>query len=179
MQREEFAVDLSPMICQWSLMARAKYIDATATPRAVSASVLEALGKGLLIATASVVAGLWFGTVNAAAGMWAIGLVATGGIACTVGSVLVKHMRCGHYERKTGGSPDAANASKVTAPTPAVEAAEDIAPEEFGARRRVMDRQQREPGASRGGVDELDSPSSGDFRSRLSGSGSNGWDTGR
>jgi hypothetical protein len=131
-------------------MARSKYRDAEDMPRTISSGVLDALGRGFLICSASVMAGLWFGTVNMATGMWAIGLVAAGGIACMVGSAMVKHAWCGHSERKTGGSPHAAKIGRGTPPVAAVEPAQETAPEEYRARRSVVDGRRREHGAGTG-----------------------------
>ena len=129
-------------------MPRSKYTDAGDTPRTVSASVLDALGRGFLIATASFVAGTMLGTASLAVGLWTIGVIAASGVACMVGSALVRNAGCYRYARKSGGSSRAAHAGKVAAPV--VEAAEDVAPEEYRARRRVMDGRQREHGTGRG-----------------------------
>src|SRR5262245_33598039 len=115
-------------------MPRWKYTDPRETPRTVSASVLDALGRGFLIATASFVAGTMLGTANLAVGLWTIGVIAAGGVACLVGSALVKNLGCQRWARKSGWPPHAANAGKAAAEAPAVEAAEEVAPEEFRAR---------------------------------------------
>src|SRR5262245_57101445 len=100
-----FVVDLSPLIWQWSLMARSKHRDARETHHTVSAGILDALGRGFLIATASVLAGLCFGTAHLAIGLWAIGLAAASGVGCMVGSALIRNAGCDRCEKKAGGSP--------------------------------------------------------------------------
>src|SRR5690242_17945406 len=112
-------------------MARWKYTDPAETPRTVSAGVLDALGRGFLIATASFLAGTMLGTASLPVGMWTLGVIAAGGIGCLVGSALVKNMGCHRWEKKSGWAPHAANVRKVAAATPAVEAAEEVAPEEY------------------------------------------------
>jgi hypothetical protein len=82
--------------------------------------------------------------------MWTLGVIAVGGIGCLVGSALVKNMGCQRWARKSGWSPHAANAGKAVAATPAVEAAEEVAPEEWRARLRVMEGRRREHGSGRG-----------------------------
>jgi hypothetical protein len=131
-------------------MARWKYTDPIETPRTVSAGVLDALGRGLLIATASFLAATMLGTANVPVAMWTLGVIAAGGVGCLVGSVLVKNIKCPRWTRTSGWSPHAANAGKAAAATPAVEAAEEVAHEEWKARRRVMEGRQREHGTGRG-----------------------------
>jgi hypothetical protein len=118
----------------------------------VAANILDACGRGFLIATAGVVAGLMFGTVHLAAmglGLWTIGVAATGGVGCLIGSALVRQVA---YDR--GGARAAPASSpapgKSRDATPAGEPARDDAPEEHRARRRVMDRRQREHNWGRG-----------------------------
>jgi hypothetical protein len=132
-------------------MPRWKYTDPGETPRTVSAGILDALGRGFLIATASFVAGTMLGTANLAVGLWTIGVIAAGGVGCMVGAALVKNMGCPRWAKRSGGSPQAAQVGKVTAAAPsAVEAAQDVAPEEYRARRRVLDGRRREQGTGRG-----------------------------
>jgi hypothetical protein len=123
-------------------MARSKYRDARDTHHTVSAGILESLGKGFLIASSGVLAGLLFGTAHLAAmslGLWTIGLAAAGGVACMIGSALVRNAGCG---KKTGRSPQSPKIGKVMAATPVVQAAGDVAPEERWARRMAtIDRQ--------------------------------------
>jgi hypothetical protein len=122
-------------------MARWKHRQARDTHHTVSAGILDALGRGFLIATASVLAGLWFGTAQLAIGLWAIGVAAASGVACMIGSAVVRNAGCDHCEQKTGGSPQAIEVRKFLA---GMEAAEDIAPEDDRARRRVMAGRQHE-----------------------------------
>jgi hypothetical protein len=139
------SVDFSPLICHRSPMPRWNYTKPVETPRTVSASVLDALGRGFLIATASFLAGTMLGTAHLAVGTWTIGVlgvIAAGGVGCLVGSALVKNLGCQRWARKSGWSPHAGKAA-------AVEAAEEVAPEEWRARRRVMEGRQREHSSGR------------------------------
>jgi hypothetical protein len=132
-------------------MARSKYSDARDTHHTVSAGVLESLGKGFLIATASVVAGMMFGTAHLAAmGLWMIGVAAVSGVGCMIGSALVRNAGCARCEKKAGGSPRAAKVRKGMAATPVVEAAGDVVPEERWARRMATLDRQREHGVGVG-----------------------------
>jgi hypothetical protein len=132
-------------------MARWMHRDAQGTHRTVSAGILDALGRGFLIATAGVVAGTMFGTANLAAiSLWTIPVAAASGVGCMIGSVLVKHAGSDRYGRKTGGAPRAATVRTAKAPEPAVEPAEAADVEEHRARRRVISGRQREQGAGRG-----------------------------
>jgi hypothetical protein len=142
-------MDFSPLIGQWSLMARWKHRDARDTHHTVSAGILDALGLGFLIATASVLAGLWFGTAQLTIGLWAIGVAATSGVGCMIGSALIRNAKCDRCEKRAGGSPRAIEVRKFLA---GMEAAEGIAPEDDRARRRLMSSRQREQstGAGRG-----------------------------
>jgi hypothetical protein len=135
-------------------MARWKHRDARDTHHTVSAGILDALGRGFLIATAGVVAGILFGTAHLAAmGLWTLGLAAASGVGCMISSALVRNAGCDRGEKNVGGSPRAADVRKVMAAMPAVEAAAEVAPEERRARRRVMTGRQREhgTGVGRGG----------------------------
>jgi hypothetical protein len=132
-------------------MVRSKQRDARDTHHTVSASILDALGRGFLIATAGVVAGLMFGTANLAAlSLWTIAVAAASGVGCMIGSALVRNAGCDRCEKKVGGSTRAAHAMEVTAAMPTVEAAADVASEERWARRMVMGRKQREHGVFNG-----------------------------
>jgi hypothetical protein len=134
-----------------SPMARSKYRDTRDTHHTVSAGVLESLGKGFLIATASVVAGMMFGTAHLAAmGLWMIGVAAVSGVSCMIGSALVRNAGCDSCEKKAGGSPRVARAGKGMAATPVVEAAGDVASEERWARRMAMINREREHGTGVG-----------------------------
>jgi hypothetical protein len=48
-------VDSSPLIWQWSLMVRSNHRDARETHHTVSAGIMDAVGRGFLIATAGLV----------------------------------------------------------------------------------------------------------------------------
>jgi hypothetical protein len=132
-------MDFSTLIWHWSLMERSGYRD---THHTVSAGILEALGKGFLIATAGVVAGLLFGTAPMASmGLWTVGVAAASGVGCMVGSALVRNAGCDRCEM-TSGSPQAAQVREVGVPD--VEATVDVAPEEHWARRMAMTGRERE-----------------------------------
>ena len=112
-------------------MARSKHIVVRDSHHTVSAGILDALGRGLLIATAGVVAGLMFGTTHLTAlSLWTIAVAAASGVGCMVGSALVRNAGCDRCETKVGGSARAANVRKGVADMLAVEAGEDAAPEE-------------------------------------------------
>jgi hypothetical protein len=132
-------------------MPRSKQTLAGDTQRTVSAGVLEALGKGFLIATAGLLAGLMFGTAHMPAiSLWTVAVAAASGVGCMVGSALINHAEQKRWTKKPGWMPHAANVRKLRPAMPAVEAATDVAPEEFRARRMVMDGRQREHGSGRG-----------------------------
>lgn len=133
-------------------MAGSKYRDPRDTHHTVSAGILESLGKGFLIATASVVAGMMFGTAQLAAmGLWMIGVAAVSGVGCMIGSALVRNLGCDRCETEVGESSRSAHVRKGMAEIPVVEAAGDVATEDRWARRMVMNGRQREHGLGRGG----------------------------
>lgn len=71
----------------------------------VAAGILDALGRGFLIATAGVVAGMMFGTVNLAAmglGFWTFGVAAASGIGCMISSALVRNAAYDRDDRNLG-----------------------------------------------------------------------------
>lgn len=120
-------------------MGRSNHRGARDTHHTVSAGILDALGRGFLIATAGVVAGAIIGTSHLAAmGLWTIGVTAAGGVACMVGSALVKNAACDRRERNVRRSPQATTGRKVVAAMPNREIGEGDSPEEGRARRRVM-----------------------------------------
>jgi hypothetical protein len=134
-------MDLSPLIWQWSLMVRSQHRD---THHTVSAGILDAVGRGFLIATAGVVAGLMFGTAPLAAlSLWTVGVAAASGVACMIGSALVRNAGCDRCEENGGGSLQTANVREVVTAMPGVEA-DGVAPEERWARRMAMNGRQRE-----------------------------------
>lgn len=107
-------------------MARSKNSDARDTHHTVSAGILDALGRGFLIASAGVLAGVMFGTAHLAAmslGLWTIGVAAASGVACMIGSALVRNAGCDRCEKKAGGPPHSPKVRKVMAAMPVVEAA--------------------------------------------------------
>lgn len=94
-----------------------------------------------------------FGTVHLAAmglGLWTIGVAATGGIGCLIGSALVRQAAYDRGGAKAAAVPEAPNLRKSRDAMPAVQPARDDAPEERRARRRVLAGRQREHGASAG-----------------------------
>jgi hypothetical protein len=132
-------------------MARSKHREARDTHHTVSAGILDALGRGFLIATAGVVAGTFFGTAHLAAmGLWMIGLAAVSGVGCMIGSALVRNAGCDRCERKVGGSVRATHVGKDVGARTVVEV-EEAAPEERWARRMAMNGQQRGTSTGRGG----------------------------
>ena len=138
-------MDGSPSICQWFAMARSKLT--------VAANILDACGRGFLIATAGVLAGLMFGTVHLAAmglGLWTIGVAATGGIGCLIGSALVRQAAYDRGGAKAVAVPESPTLGKSRDATPAVERDRDDAPEDHRARRRVLASRRREHGMGRG-----------------------------
>jgi hypothetical protein len=146
-----FWVDVPPLMWQWSPMARSKNSDGRDTHHTVSAGILESLGKGFLIATATVVAGMMFGTAHLAAmGLWMIGVAAASGVGCMIGSAVVRNLGCDRSENEVGGSPRGAHVRKVTGATPVADTVGDIAPEERWARRVAASGRQREHGTGTG-----------------------------
>jgi hypothetical protein len=118
------------------------------THHTVSAGILEALGKGLLIATGGLMAGILFGTTHLASlSLWTVAVAAASGAGCIFGSALVRNAGfdgCGQVEDI---SMPAVGAEKSMAATPGVEAGADVAPEDWRARRRVMASRERGRGA--------------------------------
>ena len=146
-----FEVDFSPLIWQWSIMVRSTHKGARETHHAVSAGILDALGRGFLIATAGLVAGLLFGTAHLAAiSIWTVAVAAASGVGCMIGSALVRNAECDRCEKNVGRSPQVAHVRKDMAAVPAVEAASAVAPEERRAGRMVMMGRQREQNTGRG-----------------------------
>lgn len=144
-----FLVDFSRLIGLCSLMVQSAHRD---THHTVAAGIMEALGKGFLIATAGVLAGLLIGTAPLASiGLWTVGVAATTGVACMVGSALVRNAGCDRCEDNGGGLPQAANVRDGMGATPGTEAAADVAPEERWARRMAMNGRRREHATGRGG----------------------------
>jgi hypothetical protein len=132
-------------------MGRSKHIVVRDSHHTVSAGILDALGRGFLIATAGVVAGAMFGTANLAAlSLWTIGVAAASGVGCMIGSALVRNAGCDRCEKKPAGASRAKHARKTTEVIPAVEAARDVAPEERWTRRIAMAGQQCEHGTGTG-----------------------------
>jgi hypothetical protein len=131
-------------------MARSNKSDGRDTHHTVSAGILESVGRGFLIATATVVAGVVIGTAQLAAlGLWMVGAVAVSGVGCFIGSALVKNAGYDRCERKVGGSPRSPKLGKAIAATPVVDDAGDVASEERWARRVAASDRQREHGTGR------------------------------
>ena len=142
-------MDVAPLIWQWSLMARLAFRDERDTRHTVSAGILDALGRGFLIATAGLAAGLMFGTAHLAAlSLWTVAVAAGSGVACMIGSALVRNARYDHCEEIDAAAQT--DSAKSMAPMPVVEAPADIVAEENRARRMVMSGRQREHGTGRG-----------------------------
>jgi hypothetical protein len=122
------------------------------THHTVSASILESLGKGFLIATAGVVASLLFGTAPLGSiGLWTVGVAAISGVGCMVGSALVRNAGFDCCEENVGGLPQVANGREGMAAMPGMEPVGEVEPEGRWARRMAMGDRQREHGTGRGG----------------------------
>jgi hypothetical protein len=120
------------------------------THHTVSAGILEGLGKGFLIATAGLVAGLMFGTADLAAlSLWTVGVAAASGVACMIGSTLVRNAGYDRCEEEPVGSTPAAKAGMGIAAMPGIEAG-DVEPEERWTRRTAVTARQREQSAGTG-----------------------------
>jgi hypothetical protein len=146
-----FAMDLSSLIWQMSLMARSTNRDARDSHHTVSAGVLESFGRGFLIATAGVVAGVMFGTAHLAAmGVWMLGVAAVSGVGCMIGSALVRNAAYDRCDEEAGLSPRVVHIEKEITTRPVAEAAMDTAPEERWVRRVAMSEGQREHGTGIG-----------------------------
>jgi hypothetical protein len=118
----------------------------------VSAGILDALGRGFLIATAGLVAGLMFGTAHLAAlSLWTVAVAAASGVGCMVGSALVRNAGVDGGGQEAEDPAPAARVEKSIAATPAMEAGRDDVPGERWARRIAMsgERQEHSTGAGR------------------------------
>jgi hypothetical protein len=143
-----FAVDVSALIWHGLAMARSTNRDARESHHTVSAGILDALGRGFLIATAGVVAGALFDTANLAAlSLWMIAVTAAGGVGCMIGSAIVRNAGCDRPETKVDG-PMASTQMKQGVAT--IEAAAGVAPEQGWARRMRVSSKQRERGTFNG-----------------------------
>jgi hypothetical protein len=115
------------------------------THHTVAGGILDALGRGFLIATAGLVAGLMFGTAHLASlSLWTVAVAAAAGAGCMVGSALVRNAGfddCGQEE-----APPAAGVGKVMAASPAM----DAAPGERWARRVARTGRRQENGTGTG-----------------------------
>jgi hypothetical protein len=139
-------VDFWSLIWHWLIMFRSATRD---THHTVAAGIMEALGKGFLIATAGVVAGLIIGTAPLASiGMWTVGVAAASGVGCMIGSALIRNAGFDRCEIDSGGSPQAAISRDGMAAMQGLESG-GAAPEERWARRVAMSSQQHEHGTGR------------------------------
>jgi hypothetical protein len=144
----QIVVDLSRLMWQWSFMVRLKL--ARETHHTISASILDALGRGFLIATAGVVAGALFGTAHLEAlSLWTIAMAAASGVGCVIGSALVRNAACDPYEKEADGSSPALNTRKDVAEMPVMETARDVEPKQRWVRRMEMKGGQSERGTGR------------------------------
>ena len=126
-------------------MAGGQYRD---THHTVSAGILEALGKGLLIATGGLMAGVLFGTAHLGdLSLWAVGVAAVSGVACVAGSALVRNLGLDGDGPEDEQSPPVAGTGKSPAASPAMETAAEV--EECRARRRVEASRERGQGTGR------------------------------
>ena len=143
-----FVVAFAALIWQWSIMAGGQYRD---THHTVSASILEALGRGFLIATAGLVAGLMFGTAHLAElSLWTVGVAAASGVGCMVGSALVRNAGFDGGGQEAEDPAPAARVETSLAASPAMGAGGDDVPGERWARRMAVSCRQRENGSGRG-----------------------------
>jgi hypothetical protein len=124
---------------------------ASETHHTVSAGILDALGRGFLIATAGVVASALFGTAHLEAlSLWTIAVAAASGVGCMIGSALVRNAACDPGEKEADGPSPAMNARRDMAEMPVIDTDRDIAPEERWARRMEMNGRQGERGTGTG-----------------------------
>jgi hypothetical protein len=131
-------------------MARSKQMVDPGTQRTVFSGVLESIGKGFLIATAGLVAGLMFGTQHMPLiSLWTVAVATASGVGCMIGSALVKNAACNRWGGKSRWSPHAANVRKAAPALTVVDAAQDAVQDEWRARRRVTERRQREQSTGR------------------------------
>ena len=118
------------------------------THHTVSAGVIEALGKGLLIATGGLIAGITFGTTNITdLSLWAVGVAAVSGVACMVSSALLRNAGFDGGGQDADRPSPAPGAGKGIEATPVVEAAAEV--EECRARQRLAASRERGHGTGR------------------------------
>lgn len=121
------------------------------THHTVSAGILEAVGKGFLIATAGVVAGALYGTANLAVlSLWMIAVTAASGAGCLIGSTLVRNAGWDRCESDNGDSELAPSISKGQAASRSSDIARDDAFEARWVHRTATSGMQRERGSDAG-----------------------------
>jgi hypothetical protein len=123
---------------------RRRYSDDGKNHHIITASILEACGRGLLIATAGLVLGAMLGTSNlAAVGLWTLGVAAAVGVGLHIGAGIVHNIGCGGREAEPEESRQTAEVHSM-AKLPSVLAAESGTPAERRAGYVVLLDQERE-----------------------------------
>jgi hypothetical protein len=90
---------------------RRRYRDDGETHHTVGAKILEACGRGLLIASASLVLGAVLGTSNlASVGLWTLAAAASIGIGLHIGAAIVHNAGC---DRDDGEAAEPRQAAEV------------------------------------------------------------------
>jgi hypothetical protein len=97
----------------------------------VAGSILDALGRGALIATASIIVGAMIGTSQLASlGMWLLGVSAAAGVGLVVGAALVKNAGCGRDDAEAEEPPQKAEVLTLVTAMPVVLEPEAASPAE-------------------------------------------------
>jgi hypothetical protein len=113
-------------------MGRRRYSDEPETiHHAVGSGIMDALGRGFLIATAGLVLGAVVGTSQLAAlGLWTLGVAGATGVGLMIGSALVKNAGCNRPEPASGEARQAGEVIALAGVTPVVLDAEAGTPAE-------------------------------------------------
>jgi hypothetical protein len=123
---------------------RRRYSDDGENHHTVGAKILEACGRGLLIATAGLVLGAMLGTSHlASVGAWTLGLAAAAGAGLTIGAAIVHNMGCCPRDAEPEDSRQKAEVLTL-ATVPSVLEAETGTPTERRSRYMVLLEQERE-----------------------------------
>jgi hypothetical protein len=109
-------------------MRRRRYNDEPkAIHHAVGAGVMDALGRGFLIATAGLVLGAIVGTSHLAAlGLWTFGVAGAAGMGLMIGSALVRNAGCERQEPESDEARQVREVMAIAASFPVVLEAEDV-----------------------------------------------------
>jgi hypothetical protein len=120
------------------------------THHTVSADILNALGKGCLIATGGLIAGILLGTANPALlSLFTVAIAAVSGVGCIIGSAVVRNAGFDVCEQDVERSTPEVRVGKSMAESPTLGEGLDGAAEDWGARRRVMASRERGHGTNR------------------------------